>query len=172
MDTPDRIAGNSKALTEIVGLCGSFLTLRERTISFVHQSAKDFLLQQARGEIFPSGVDDVHHSIFSRSLQVMRETLRRDIYGLNAPGFPIEKVRSPDPDPLAKARYACVYWFDHLRDCDPKKTVDKDLRDGGSIDAFLRETYLYWLEALSLQKSMSGGVASMLALEALIEVSC
>ena len=171
VDAPDRIASNSKALTEIVGLCGSFLTLRERTISFVHQSAKDFLLQQARGEIFPSGIEDVHHTIFSRSLRVMRETLRRDIYGLDAPGFPIDKVRSPDPDPLAAARYACVYWFAHLRDCDPKKNADKSLREGGSIDAFLREKYLHWLEALSLQKSMSGGVASMLALEALIEVS-
>jgi hypothetical protein len=171
VETPNRVSSNHEALAEIVGLCGSFLTLRERTISFVHQSAKDFLLKQAREEIFPSGIENVQRTIFSRSLRVMRETLRRDIYNLGAPGFSIDKFRPPDPDPLAAVRYSCVYWIDHLCDCDPKKNANKDLQDGGSIDTFLRENYLHWLEALSLQKSISGGVASMLCLERLVEVS-
>ena len=34
-------------LQEIISLCGSFLTLRERTVYFMHQSAKDFLLAKA-----------------------------------------------------------------------------------------------------------------------------
>ncbi|KAK4119882.1 hypothetical protein N657DRAFT_674577 [Parathielavia appendiculata] len=159
VDTPNRVPGNDKHLADIVGRCGSFLKLRdrERTISFVHQSAKDFLLKQARDEIFPSGIEDVHRTIFSRSLGVMGITLRRDIYNLGAPGFSIDKVRPPDPDPLAAVRYSCVYWIDHLRDY------------GGSIDTFLREKYLHWLEALSLQKSLANGVASMLSLEGLFK---
>ena len=28
--------------------------------------------------------------------------------GLEAPGFPIDTVRVPDPDPLAVVRYSCV----------------------------------------------------------------
>jgi hypothetical protein len=44
VDMPLRCSSNDKALVEIVGLCGSFLTLRKRVISFVHQSAKDFLV--------------------------------------------------------------------------------------------------------------------------------
>jgi hypothetical protein len=171
VDTPGRASGNDKALAEIVGLCGSFLALRERTVFFVHQSAKDFLLKQARDEIFPSGIEDIHYTIFSRSPRIMRETLRRDIYNLGAPGFSIDNVRPPDPDPLAAVRYLCVYWINHLRDCDPKKNANKDLQDGGSIAAFLRDTYLHWLEALSLQKSISEGVASMLGLEGLLQVS-
>jgi hypothetical protein len=47
VDMPSRSSGNYKVLAEIIGLCGSFLTLRERTISFVHQSAKDFLIEKA-----------------------------------------------------------------------------------------------------------------------------
>jgi hypothetical protein len=171
VDTPNRVSSNDKALAEIVGLCGSFLTLHKRIISFVHQSAKDFLLNQARGEIFPSGMEDIHRTIFSRSLRVMRGTLRRDIYNLGHPGFFIDRVRPPDPDPLAAVRYSCVYWINHLRDCDPKKSANKDLQDGGSIDTFLRENYLHWLEALSLLRSTSEGVASMLCLERLFEVS-
>jgi hypothetical protein len=38
-DMPNGVS-NDESLTEIIGLCGSFLTLRERTILFVHQSAK------------------------------------------------------------------------------------------------------------------------------------
>ncbi|KAK4232906.1 NACHT domain-containing protein [Achaetomium macrosporum] len=171
VDTLEGVSGNYEVLAEIVGLCGSFLTLRERTTSFVHQSAKDFLLKQARDEIFPSGVEDVHHTIFSRSLRVMRETLRRDIYKLGAPGFSIDKVRPPDPDPLAAVRYSCVYWINHLRDCNPKKNTNGDLQDGGLIDTFLCEKYLNWLEALSLLKSISEGVASVLGLEGLFKVS-
>ncbi|KAL2194676.1 NACHT domain-containing protein, partial [Corynascus similis CBS 632.67] len=91
VDTLDDISGDYKALADIVGLCGSFLTLREHTISFVHQSAKDFLLKQAHDEIFPSGIEDIHYTVFSRSLQAMQKTLRRDIYKLGAPGFSIDK---------------------------------------------------------------------------------
>jgi hypothetical protein len=44
VELPDGVDGEyEEALVEIVGYCRSFLTLRERTIFFVHQSAKDFL---------------------------------------------------------------------------------------------------------------------------------
>ena len=168
VDMP-RNSNNYEALTEIVGLCGSFLTLQRRTISFVHQSAKDFLIQTSE-EIFPSGVQDVHHSIFLRSLRVLTSTLRRDIYALGAPGFPLDQVKQPDPDPLAASRYSCVYWIDHLYDCDPICNRTGDLQDGGSVDRFLCRSYLYWLEALSLLKSISEGTLSMAKLDSLLQV--
>ncbi len=172
VDMPDGVSGDYKALSEIIGLCGSFLTLRERTISFVHQSAKDFLLKKTSDKVFPSGIEDIHHIIFSRSLYIMSETLRRDIYSLRILGYPIEQVTQPDPDPLASSRYSCIYWVDHLcdwysnSDADPKV----DLQDGGIVDVFVRKKYLNWLEALSLCRSMSGGVLSMAKLEAIIQV--
>jgi len=170
-DIPGRASGNDKALAEIVGLCGSFLTLRERIVSLVHQSAKDFLLIQARDEIFPSGMEHVHYTIFSRSLRAMHGTLRRNIYNLSAPGDSIDVVTSPDPDPLALVRHSCVHWVNHLHDCDPKRNADKDLQGGGSIDTFLRQKFIYWLEALSLLKCMSEGLSSILELKRLSEVS-
>ena len=36
IDIPEEAYTDSKALTEIIGLCGSFLTLRERIIPFIH----------------------------------------------------------------------------------------------------------------------------------------
>ena len=87
--------------------------------------------------------------------------------------FPSSKVKQPDPDPLAAADYSCVYWVDHLRDWDSSKSAKHrdDIQDGGAVDKFLRQKYLYWLEALSLLRSMSEGVLSMDKLEDLLQVS-
>ena len=170
VDMPDGVSGEDEALSEVIGLCGSILTLRERTISFVHQSAKDFLVEKAQLEIYPSGIEHMHHTIVSRSLYVMSKTLRRDVYNLGAPGVPIDQVKQPKRDPLSLPRYSCVYWIDHLLDCNPIRNATNDLQDGGSIDKFLRQSYLYWLEALSLCRSMSKGVVSITKLDSLLQV--
>ena len=150
-------------LREIIGLCGSFLTLREQTLHFVHQSAKDFLLAKATQEIFPAGQEALHQAIFARSLQVMSITLKRDMYGLKAIGALIEDIEKPKLDPLAAVSYSCIYWIDHL--CESKLTAStldpEHLRDGGFVDRFLKKTFLYWLESLSLCRSMSYGIVSM-----------
>jgi hypothetical protein len=159
-----------ESLREIIGLCSSFLAIREDMIYFVHQSVKDYLLGKAFDKIFPSGKEEIHYAIFSRSLQAMSRTLRRDMYSLEAPGFPIDQVKEPEPDPLAALWYSCVYWVDHLCDFSEDARQVNDLRDGGAVDYFMRKKYLYWLEALSLCRSMSDGVILMAKLEALIEV--
>lgn len=116
-DTSD----NLESVREIISLCGSFLTVREGTIYFVHQSAKDYLFKEAFDEIFPSGKEETHYEIFLRSLQVMSRTLQRDIYSLGALGYPIKKIEQPDPDPLAAWHYSCIYWVDHLCDWNPNR---------------------------------------------------
>src|SRR3954454_6401773 len=98
---PDGVSGDYEALAEIIGLCGSFLTLRERTISFVHQSAKDYLVEHASGEIFPNGHTEEQRRIVSRSIKAMDKALQRDVYGLRHPGYSINEVEHPKSDPLA-----------------------------------------------------------------------
>lgn len=169
IDLPEDVLGDYKALAEIVGHCGSFLTLRGGTISLVHQSAKDFLTREAVHFIFPDGVESIHCSIFSKSLRSISETLRRDIYSLVTPGLPIDQVNKPRPDPLTTVRYSCVYWIDHLGECSPTKNAKDHLKDSGLVGFFLRQDYLHWLEALSLLQSLSKGVASMLKLEGFLK---
>ncbi|WAO93526.1 Hypothetical protein NCS54_01107600 [Fusarium falciforme] len=95
-------------LPQIIKACGSFLTLREGVIYFVHQSAKDFLLNKASDQILPSGTAHQHHTFFSRSLAALSETLRRDVYSLSTPGYSIDQVSPPNPDPLSSIRYSCA----------------------------------------------------------------
>jgi hypothetical protein len=170
VDMPPRSSSNYKVLAEIIGLCGSFLTLRERTVSFVHQSAKDYLLEHASAEIFPDGRTEEQQRIVSRSIEAMDKALQKDVYGLRHPGCSIDKVEHPDPDPLALIRYACVYWVDHL--CEIKSSHDEvGLYDNGTIDVFLRKHFLHWLEALSLIKGISDGVLAIAKLIGLLTVS-
>lgn len=166
------ILGNDEVLNGIIDHCGSFLTVRENTVYFVHQSAKDFLVREAVKIIAPSGLEATHYKIFSSSIQVLSSSLGRDMYNLGAPGYPIEQVTPPSPDPLEKLRYSAVYWVDHLKGCVSLTTTKhmSDLQDGGVVDMFLRTKYIYWLETLSLCKSMPKGVASMAQLEAIIRV--
>ncbi|KAL5371150.1 hypothetical protein PMIN06_012957 [Paraphaeosphaeria minitans] len=165
-------ADDPESVQDIIGRCGSFLTTRDSIVYFVHQSAKDLVFEKAAETIFPSGIEDAHYAVFYRSLQVLSDSLQRDMYNLGAPGYPIERVVMPDPDPLGKIRYSSVYWVDHLQHFSSLATTGHldDLQDGGIIDEFLRQKYLYWLEALSLCKSMPKGVTSMAELEALIYV--
>lgn len=108
IDMPD-ISDNHEFLADIIGLCGSFLTLRDTIVYFIHQSVKDFLLEKAMNKIFPSGINTMHYSIFSRSLHVMPNKLCRDIYGLHSSGYFIDQAKQPKSDSLAAVRYSYIY---------------------------------------------------------------
>ncbi|KAJ5101029.1 hypothetical protein N7456_007081 [Penicillium angulare] len=156
-------------LFELIGICGSFLTLRESTIAFVHQSAKDFLIREAFTEILPEGLDSEHHTIFSQCLSVLFNTLRRDIFGLKLPGISTKDISVPNPNPLAPVEYACIYWVDHLVACKSDTTYRLSAKDKERVDTFLQRKYLHWLEALSILGSLSVGIHAMRRLEKLIE---
>ncbi|CAG8105725.1 unnamed protein product [Penicillium salamii] len=170
VELPDDLSSDSEALSELIEICGSFLAVRQDTIIFVHQSAKEFLLKERQNGVFPRGIEAEHQTIFSRSLEAMFKILQRDIFQIKLPGFPIEKIIPPSPSPLAAAKYACVYWVDHFHHgrFHDKKLIDID--EGGRVGDFLQKKYLHWLEALSILGSTSQGIIAMLKLEGLLQV--
>jgi hypothetical protein len=99
----------SSDVREVINLCGLFLAVREDTVYFVHQSAKDFLFAKALNEVFPNGVEEIYWAIFLTSLAYLSRTLHRDMYSLVAPGSAIENVKLLHLDPLAALRYPCIY---------------------------------------------------------------
>jgi hypothetical protein len=161
------IADNLDSLQEVISLCGSFLSIREGIIYFVHQSAKDYLLTYESSSIFPSGKGNAHYSILSNSLEAMSQTLQQDIYKLSRPGISIDLVQIPDPDPLAPLQYSCVNWASHL-----DGAYQNNLSDDGIIHQFLQKYFLYWLEALSWCRKVSEGVLTIASIESYLVVSC
>jgi hypothetical protein len=130
---PPGISSGHQHIMAIVNMCGSFLTMRDNIVYIIHQSAQDFL--SAETFLFPAGTTETHFDIFSRSLPAMSKTLYRDIYILKYPGFPINELEHPEPDPLVAVRYSCVYWVDHLKDGAPTENATSDLQDGGSVES-------------------------------------
>ncbi|CAG8944662.1 unnamed protein product [Penicillium salamii] len=174
VEIPDYVLKKDQHLVALIADCGSFLSLRGRTVSPVHQSATDFLLKDASNKkfsVYPQGVKAKHQEIFFRSLQAISQTLQRDIYSIKHPGFPIERVKERSPDPLAIARYSYIYWIDHLKDCDSSPKTDQGLQVGDAVDNFLWKKYLHWIEALSLLKSLSEGIVAMVKLDSLLQVN-
>ncbi|KAH8807357.1 WD40-repeat-containing domain protein [Xylogone sp. PMI_703] len=150
---------------DIVKLCGLLTIGEDDVVYFVHQSAKDYLMKSA---IFPDGHIKGHQLLVTQSFSTMEQILKRDIYQLNHPGFPIAEVEVPPGNPLGPIRYACVYWVDHL--CE----AEHDYQgiggyDTGKINSFLRVHFLHWLEALSLIGSISDGVLAIVKLVELLK---
>ncbi|KAM0247510.1 hypothetical protein ACHAQJ_009816 [Trichoderma viride] len=172
LGNPVHLLDDDASFEQIVQLCGSFLTIRNDIIYFIHQSAKDHLINNkiAQWTLFPSGQKKVHYDISSRSLQAMGAKLMRNIYNLRHPGPLASKIEAPDPDPLAVVRYSCVYWIDHFCEGsvdDGEVIYPADLEDDGAIFQFMQKHFLHWLEALSLIQSVSDGVLSVLRFEML-----
>ncbi|KAF3313583.1 hypothetical protein TWF173_005876 [Orbilia oligospora] len=154
---------NSESLREIVQLCGSFLTIRDGVISFVHQSAKDYLVKNGSLQMFPDGrVEKQEQLMALRLICAMEKTLAKNIYGLETLDFDIlkDKTGTPNPDPLVSLRYACLHWIDHV--CGTEDSWHENfLSNNGRVHGFLRKHLLHWLEALSLLKAVTSGVQAI-----------
>lgn len=104
---------------------------------------------------------------------ILSKSLHKDMYSLKASGLSIKDINPPNPDPLAESRYSCMYWIDHLCDSKPKSWSEGVRNDQvTAITVFLQKKYLYWLEGLSLCKSVGRGVISIKRLWSLVQVSC
>ncbi|KAJ1329819.1 dynein assembly factor with WDR repeat domains 1 [Microdochium nivale] len=150
-----------ESLQEIISLCGSFLIIRQGKVYFVHQSAKDFLMKSQGLVLFPKGQPSVHSYILENSIEAMSSILKRDIYNLRNPGFPIDKVKPPTPDPLSTVGYCSIYWVNHLVDAIMIQDDDRTARDCGIADSFLRKKALYWIEALSLLRGIPDSIGAL-----------
>ncbi|KAF4837034.1 Vegetative incompatibility protein HET-E-1 [Colletotrichum tropicale] len=148
--------GGNRSLERASQQCGSFLTVRDDVVYFLHQSAKEFLLKAPIvGNIMPNGVIYEQNLLWSNSLKAISTTLRRNIYDLKLPGTPVEEVKSPKPDPLYSIKYCCVHWADHFcaMAC---KTYEKE--QATELVSFLTRKYLQWLEAMSLRREVPRGI--------------
>ncbi|UKZ79946.1 hypothetical protein TrVFT333_007709 [Trichoderma virens FT-333] len=158
--------GNLKNLPQLNRLikdCGSFLTVRENHIYFIHQSAKEYLVSDLSSQaiISPHGMNGIRYNMVSNSLSAMENTLREDIYGLENPGILAEDIRPQSPNPLDHFLYSCINWVAHLVEIysstDDQSLLDS-LVDEEEILRFLKKHFLHWLEALALTRNISTNI--------------
>ncbi|KAL7819908.1 hypothetical protein V8C26DRAFT_393741 [Trichoderma gracile] len=164
----DRLA-RSEPLQILIKTCGSFLTVRDNIVYFVHQSAKDYLVGEGYHRIFQHGTEAVHRDLFYRSIEALEKPgrLRPNIYSLSYPGVNAHEVTIPQPDPLADIQYCCVSWLRHF--CDGlfgahTMKIDDLLAGVEKVLNFIKAHFLHWIESLSLLRNIHVGVASLQSL--------
>ncbi|KAJ5570039.1 uncharacterized protein N7459_009469 [Penicillium hispanicum] len=155
---------------ESVRHCGLLGLQGDDIVYFVHQSAKDYLVQDQSSSLlsdtFPQGHGAGHRVIVFRSLELFTH-LDRDIFALHDPGFDINHVQIPNPDPLESLRYSCCHWVDHLCHIETIGT-DTSLLEDPKVDHFWRGHFLHWLEALSLMRRFPAAIFAMVKLTELL----
>ena len=143
-------------------------------IRLLHPSFRDFLLNRKRcqDENFWIDQERAHKNVVERCLQLLNETLKRDICNLGLPGTLMLQVESDviNSHISKPTQYACRYWVEHLKRLSPAHQVEVGFRDNGQIHEFFQKHLLHWLETLSLMGQTSEAVLMITMLETVLEV--
>jgi hypothetical protein len=164
---------NEELISELIELYGSFIILRERTVLFVHQSAKEYFTCNDQ-TIFPSSIRNEHGRIVHLSLNIMSSQLEMDVYRLKKPGT-LAKAAVINRS-IKCSGYSCCFWVDYLVAYSQGNSYDisiycEFLIDYGNLIRFLVVYLLYWFEVLSLAERIPAGILAIINLETLILVS-
>jgi hypothetical protein len=137
-----------------------------RPLRLHHPSFRDFLLNKDRCRDFWVDEKGAHQILATGCIQLMSQTLKKDICEKHAPGSQASQVESSwiEKCLLPEVQYACLYWVQHLQ------------RGGSQVHSneeayrFLQAHLLHWLEALGWMGKASNGIQAILSLEAHISV--
>jgi hypothetical protein len=132
-----------------------------------HPSFRDFLLNKDRCGEFWVDEKEAHQNLAARCIQLMSQTLKKDVCELYAPGYQATQVESSRIQKCLppEVQYACLYWVQHLQ------RSGSQAYDGEEAHRFLQAHLLHWLEALGWMGKTSEGIQAILSLEAHIPVS-
>lgn len=160
-------------LQSLIHNCGSFLTVKDEIVYFIHQSSKEYLTNNnaAQSTLFPNGVKEIHHKMAMHSINAMEQKLCRNIYKLDNHAILLADIKTPEPDPLISLRYPCSHWLQHI--CDSiaisENTKDQAILNDAKILTFLKEHILHWLEVMSLMRNPPGGIPYISRFRGLLE---
>lgn len=146
-----------QSLVIYVQKCRSFLMVKntDNTVHLIHQSAKQYLVANLLGT-FQNGVfGQAHLDISDRSIKAISQ-LQRNVCSLRGWGSAREEARAIRPNPLDPLRYSCAFWARHRLDAISEGTV----ADAAFVDCahFLENSFLVWLECLSLMDQVPDGI--------------
>ena len=140
-----------------------------RPVRLHHPSFRDFLLDKDRctDPNFRVNDKEVHERLAACCIQLMSDSLKQDICGVERPDTLVADVESSrierclPPD----VQYACLYWIQHLQ------KSNAQLCDNDQVHQFLQEHLLHWIEALGWIQKTSEGIHETISLEGIARVS-
>ena len=132
-----------------------------------HPSFRDFLLNKDRCGEFWVDEKEAHENLATRCMQLMSQTLKKDICELYAPGYQAGQVENSRIQKCLppEVQYACLYWVQHLQ------RSGSQAYDGDEAHQFLQTHLLHWLEALGWMGKTTEGIRAILSLEAYVLMS-
>jgi hypothetical protein len=138
-----------------------------RQLRLHHPSFRDFLLNKDRCGDYGIDEKEAHQLVATSCIQLMSQTLKKDICDMHAPGTQASQV---DYSCLQEylppeVQYACLYWVQHLQ------RSGSQVYGGEEAHRFLQAHLLHWLEALGWMGKISEGIQVILSLEAHVSVS-
>jgi len=131
-----------------------------------HPSFRDFLLSKDRCGDFWVDEKDAHQILTASCIQLMSQTIKKDVCELHAPGSQTSQVESSWIKKCLppEVQYACLYWVQHLQ------RSGSQVHDGEEVHRFLQAHLLHWLEALGWMGKTTEGIEAILSLEGYVLV--
>ncbi|KAL5313288.1 hypothetical protein ACEPPN_019021 [Leptodophora sp. 'Broadleaf-Isolate-01'] len=132
-----------------------------RPLRLHHPSFRDFLLSKDRCGGYWVDEKEAHKLVATSCIQLMSQTLKKDICDMHAPGTQASQVDCSCLQEYLppEVQYACLYWVQHLQRSGAQAS------DGEDVYRFLQAHLLHWLEALGWMGKISEGIQAILALE-------
>jgi hypothetical protein len=148
----------------LIDRCASFVKKRGASIEFVHQSARDYLAQEAQ-TILSSYGSWAHGEIALSCVRYLSQQLKVNPMNLPRPDSEREPMKKlPDMaerGPLDNVEYAATFWAQHLADAMPITLIAGALGDQGEVITFFRAKLLEWFECLSLLDQLPRAIEAL-----------
>lgn len=166
-DIPERvISGILRPLHSVLSVPIS----PQEPIRMLHLSFHDFLVDKEMHEADPFWVDDqeTHERIVTRCLDLLRsgKHLKQDICDLGLPGTRRADIEQREVNLKlpGEVRYACLYWTHHL------EASGLEIDDSHPVFSFLKDFFLFWLEALAILGEVHTCSAMIASIQSLVDV--
>jgi len=133
-------------------------------IAPLHTSFRDFLTDDTRSGEFYVNLENAHIEFALATLRVMQAELKFNMcrletsYLLNSEVLDLkERIEENIPSELL---YSCRFWADHLAHV---SDFSSDMFE--SLQAFMQEKFLFWLEVLSVRGEVAVAKSALLSLQ-------
>lgn len=161
------LSDDEDIIRALVDCCASFIRLRDDSIEFVHQSARDYLAGENGLSILDSHGRFGHEEIVLACLSYLSECLKPNLVDLPRPDATRSSIETLENGArngiLSRMDYAAMFWVSHLMNA--SNAIDKI-----QVSGFLHARLLEWLECLSLLDRLPKAIDSLRTLEEILKV--